>query len=113
MATPRVELLFWAGCPSYPGALADLRAALGELGADPEAVEVREVRTEEDARAEGFIGSPTIRAGGVDVQPPPPGEPTGLSCRVYRLRDGRFSPLPDPDDLRDALRAALQTRSPA
>jgi hypothetical protein len=27
-----------------------------------------------------------------------------LTCRVYRLRDGRFSPTPDPDDVRDALR---------
>jgi hypothetical protein len=113
VAAPRVELLFWAGCPSHRGALADLRAALGELGADPEAIEVREIRSEQDARVEGFVGSPTIRAGGVDVAPPPRGEPTGLACRVYRRRDGRFSALPDPDDLRDALRAALHSRSPA
>jgi len=113
VATPRVELLFWAGCPSHPDALADLRAALLELGADPRAIEVRELRTEEDARAEGFVGSPTIRAAGADVAPPDPGEPTGLTCRVYRRRDGRYSPQPDPDDLRDALRAALHQRSPA
>ena len=34
----------------------------------------------------------------------PAGEPVGLTCRVYRLRDGRVSPLPDPEDIRDALR---------
>jgi hypothetical protein len=27
---------------------------------------------------------------------------------VYRRRDGRITPLPDPEDLRDALRAAAQ-----
>jgi hypothetical protein len=27
---------------------------------------------------------------------------------VYRRRDGRISPLPDPDDLRDALRRAAE-----
>ena len=113
MATPRIELLFWAGCQSHPAALADLRTTLRELGADPEAVEVRELRTEEEARAEGFVGSPTIRAGGADVAPPDRDEPTGLTCRVYRRRDGRYSPQPDPDDLRDALRAALHPRSPA
>jgi hypothetical protein len=113
VATPRIELLFWAGCPSHPEALADLRAALRELGAGPQAIEVREVRSEQDARAEGFVGSPTIRVGGADVVPPDPGEPTALTCRVYRLRDGRYSPQPDPDDLRDALRAALHSRSPA
>jgi hypothetical protein len=113
MASPRIELLYWAGCPSHPAALADLRLALAELGADPSAVEVREVHTEDDARAEGFVGSPTIRAAGADVQPPAPDEPTGLACRLYRRRDGRHSPVPDPDDLRDALRRVLDPRRPA
>jgi hypothetical protein len=102
---PRVELLFWAGCPSHPRALEDLRAALAELGADPGAVEVREVGTDGDAQREGFVGSPTIRIDGVDVQPPGD-EPTGLTCRVYRTRDGRISPVPDPADVRAALRRA-------
>jgi hypothetical protein len=39
--------------------------------------------------------------------PPPAGEPTGLTCRVYRRRDGRYSPTPDPADLREALRRLL------
>jgi hypothetical protein len=29
-----------------------------------------------------------------------------LGCRIYRRRDGRISPTPDPDDLREALRLA-------
>jgi hypothetical protein len=97
-----VELLWWEGCPSHPQALEDLRAAMREQGLDPQSVEVREVRTEADAEREGFIGSPTIRVDGRDVVPPA-GEPTGLSCRVYHLRDGRVSPVPDPEDLREAL----------
>jgi hypothetical protein len=102
----RVELLFWEGCPSHPEALADLRAALAERGLDPAAIDVREVVSEDDAARERFIGSPTIRLDGADLLDPGD-EPPGLSCRVYRLRDGRFSPTPDPDDLRDALDRAL------
>jgi hypothetical protein len=98
----RVELLFWAGCPSYPQALSDLREALRERGLDPDCVIVREVETEADAATERFVGSPTIRLDGADVQPPG-GEPVGLTCRVYRRRDGRISPTPDPADLRAAL----------
>ena|SRR5271167_1578906 len=98
----RVELLFWAGCPSHPKALSDLREALLETGLDPGCVIVREVQTETDAAAERFVGSPTIRIDGIDVQPPVD-EPVGLTCRVYRRRDGRISPTPDPADLRDAL----------
>jgi len=103
-------LLWWEGCPSYPEALADLRDAMAESGLDPEAVEVREVGGEQDAEREGFIGSPTIRVGGRDLFPVE-GEPAGLTCRVYRLRDGRPSPVPDPDDLRDALRRHLDDRT--
>jgi len=101
----RVELLFWEGCPSYPTALAELREAMAGLALDPGAVVVRAVNTRSEAMAEGFVGSPTIRINGVDVQPPGE-EPVGLTCRVYHRRDGRISPTPDPADLRDALRAA-------
>jgi hypothetical protein len=99
----RVELLWWDGCPSHPQALADLRAVMSELGLDPDSVVVTEVPTENAAAGAGFVGSPTIRIDGADIQPEAD-EPVGLTCRVYRRRDGRISPTPDPDDLRDALR---------
>ena len=99
-----MELLYWEGCPSYPKALAEVREALAEQGLDPQIVELREVSTEADAQTEHFVGSPTIRIDGADVQPPGD-EPTALTCRVYRRRDGKISPTPDPADVRDALRA--------
>lgn len=102
----RVELLFWEGCPSHPRALADLRESMTELGLDPNAVAIREVRTDSDAERERFVGSPTIRIDGIDVQAPAE-EPFALTCRVYHRRDGRISPTPDPADVRDALAAAL------
>ena len=83
-----------------------LREAMEAVGLDPGSIEVHEVDTEETAERQEFVGSPTIRVDGRDVQQPAEGEPTGLACRVYRRRDGRISPLPDPADLRDALRAA-------
>jgi hypothetical protein len=100
-----VELLFWAGCPSHPRALADLRAALAAEGLDPDAIAVRKITTEAEAAREGFVGSPTIRIDGVDVQDPGE-EPPGLTCRIFRRRDGRMLPTPDPQDVRDAIRTA-------
>jgi len=76
-------------------------------GLDPDALEVREVGTEAVADSERFVGSPTIRIDGTDVAPEP-GEPVGLTCRVYRLRDGRVSPTPDPVDIRDAIRRSTR-----
>jgi hypothetical protein len=101
----RVELLFWDGCPSHPRALAELRAAMAAAELDPSTVILREVQTDAAATAERFVGSPTIRIDGVDVQPPGE-EPFGLTCRVYHRRDGRISPTPDPADVREALSAA-------
>ena len=109
MTQPRVELLFWDGCPSHPQALADLRAAMADVGLDPDTVLVREVDTDQRAERERFVGSPTIRVDGEDVEPPGE-EPVGLTCRVYRLRDGRISPTPDPETVRVALENAM-TRS--
>lgn len=100
-----VELLFWDGCPSHPRALADLRAAMTELGLDPEEIVVREIATDHDAEDERFVGSPTIRIDGADIQPVG-SDPYGLTCRVYHRRDGRISPTPDPADVREALAAA-------
>ena len=102
---PRVEFLWWRQCPSWARALEMLREEMGREGLDPNSIEVREVDTEAMARQRQFVGSPTIRVNGVDVQPPADGEPTGLTCRVYRRRDGRVSPLPDREDVREAIAA--------
>jgi hypothetical protein len=103
---PRVEFLWWRECPSWERALVELREEMAAAGLDPGSVEAREVDTEEAAERERFVGSPTIRVDGRDLDPPD-GDPVGLSCRVYRLRDGRPSPLPDRADVSEALAKAV------
>lgn len=98
-----IELLYWEGCPSHPQALAELRAALADLGRPDARISMTRVETEDEAERLGFVGSPSIRVDGEEAVPPPPGEPTGLTCRVYRLGDGRYSPTPDPAELRAGL----------
>jgi hypothetical protein len=101
----KVELLWWAGCPSSEEAHELLRHAMADAGIDPAGLVSREIDTDEAAERDAFPGSPTIRIDGRDIQPPDPPEPPGLTCRVYRLRDGRVSPLPDPADIKEALSA--------
>ena len=105
----RVELLWWSGCPSWEEAIELVREEMAAAGLEPAALEVREVRTDEEAERERFVGSPTVRVGGRDIVDPGD-EPPSLSCRVYRLRDGRISALPDREDVRDALRPASSPR---
>ncbi len=104
-----VRFLWWSGCPSWERALAMLRSEMAAQGLDPERLEVVEIRDPAEAERLGFPGSPTILVDGADLQPPDPEQAIGLTCRVYRRRDGRVSPLPDPDDLREALSAARRT----
>ncbi|MEU4419606.1 thioredoxin family protein [Actinoplanes sp. NPDC024001] len=97
----RVELLWWAGCPSHDRAAAMLREVLTDAGRTEVQVVEREIHTPVD----GFPGSPTFHVGGADLYPD--GGPPALGCRVYTRPDGRFSPLPDRDDLAARLREAL------
>ncbi len=110
MRIPDLELLWWEGCPSTGKAVADVREALAEFGLDQAPLRMREIRTDEEAHELAFAGSPTILIDGVDwASAGGSGEEMlGLTCRIYRRRDGAISPTPDPDDLRDALRAAAE-----
>jgi hypothetical protein len=100
---PRVELLYWEGCPSHPEALELLREVLAERGLDV-TVELREVRTDEEAEALAFPGSPTIRVDGSDIDAAGAAARPALTCRIYHLPDGRVSPVPSRRQLEDALR---------
>ena len=76
-------------------------------GLDAGRLQLREITTEAEAEREGFVGSPTVRIDGTDIEPVA-GEPVGLTCRLYRRADGRPSPVPDKQSVRDALAAALE-----
>jgi hypothetical protein len=52
MGEPKVEFLWWRGCPSTEDALAELREEMLVLGLDPDGVEIREVDTEDAASRE-------------------------------------------------------------
>lgn len=99
----RVEVLLFAGCPSAEALLPRLRELVAEAGGDPSAIVVREVTTAEAAETERFLGSPTVRVDGVDVEPGAAERgDVGLSCRVYRSEHGTSGRPPDA-----WLRAAL------
>ena len=99
----RVSFLYYEDCPSHNLALERLREVMAEEDT-PGEVEVVKVETEEQARELRFVGSPTIRVDGQDIDLPTESR-YALTCRVYRLEDGRISPLPAKDMIRRALRS--------
>lgn len=102
----KVELLYFDGCPSYEALLPRLRALMVEEGIEAE-VELRRVESIEAAEEERFLGSPTVRVGGRDVDPDADSrEDFGLKCRLYRSSEGT-SGLPLDRWLIEALRREL------
>ena len=104
----QVSFLYYEGCPSHDLALERLREVMDEEGI-PGEVEVLKVDTEEQARQLRFVGSPTIRIDGQDIDPPSDSR-YALTCRAYRLEDDRISPLPSRDMIRRALRSPAKSR---
>ena len=102
----RIEFLYWDGCPSHPEARALLEQVLAERSLDAQVAE-REVKTQAEAEALRFPGSPTIRIDGRDVDPRGSSERPALTCRIYLLPDGRVSPVPSREMFEEALDVAL------
>ena len=105
----RVSFLYYEDCPSHDVALERLREVMDEEGI-PGVVEVVKVETEEQARELRFVGSPTIRVDGQDIDPPDDSH-YALTCRAYRLADDRISPLPSKDMIRRAVRSPARSQT--
>jgi hypothetical protein len=106
----RVSFLYYEDCPSHDLALERLREVMDEEAIPGGEVEIVKVETEEQARELRFIGSPTIRVDGQDIDPPSDSH-YALTCRSYHLADGRISPLPSKDMIRRAVRSPAKGQS--
>ena len=105
----KIELYYFKGCPSYPTAAANLSEALRAEGL-PVNIERVEVTSEDDAQRKRFIGSPTIRIDGVDLEgPQAEAKGYGYGCRVYS-DNGHMAGWPSIEQIRRALQAARYRR---
>jgi hypothetical protein len=98
-----VEILYFDGCPSYQRLLPTLRRHAERAGAE---LRPRRVESAEEAERERFLGSPTVRVDGRDIDPGA-SERTdyGLKCRLYRPPGPAPSPIPTEEWIRAALKA--------
>lgn len=105
---PVVEILFFQGCPNHEGARALVEEVGAELGISP-VVRFVEVPDSAAAQRERFLGSPTIRVGGRDIEPGAEQRADhGFTCRVFRTAAG-LGPRPDREWIVSALREATGT----
>ena len=66
--SPLVEILYFDGCPNHEAARAMVDRVTSELGLEPE-LRLVNVTDEETAQRLRFLGSPTIRVRGRDIDP--------------------------------------------
>lgn len=108
----KTEILYFEGCPNHRPAVERVREVLKEEGLTAEFVEVN-VPDETAARSLGFLGSPTIRVNGLDVEPAARSvKQFGMMCRTY-TEGGRREGLPSRELIRTALREAVKDASAA
>ena len=106
----KIELLYFEGCPNHDLAIQLLREALGSLGREDHINEV-EVRTQAEAEAIRFLGSPSILINGSDIEPwARTATNFGLSCRTYVNGSGRTG-VPSRELLRSAILEGIREGS--
>jgi hypothetical protein len=101
MSAPRVELLYFDGCPNVEAVreLAQRVAAGAGVTLDLQLVEV----TPKDVERRRFLGSPTVRVDGHDVEPGAEERRTFMfACRIYETH-ARLARQPAAEWLRAAL----------
>ena len=105
MSGPLVEVLTFEGCPHAEPALELVKRVLADSGVGATVRRV-DVPDAEAAAAQRFLGSPTIRVNGHDIEPGvTERDQYVLSCRIYRTDSG-ITGEPDEQWLREALSAA-------
>ena len=109
----KVQVLFIDGCPNHEELLPRLRELLRAADAAHAEVELVRIDDAEAAEQQRFLGSPTVRVDGEDVEPgADERRDFGLTCRVFatpdglRPIDGPFGDFNDPDGYLAAARRA-------
>ncbi len=98
----RILFLYFTGCPNHKEAWRNLTETLGEHEIEA-SIERMTVETDREAKRLGFLGSPTIKVNGVDVETSARRRlDFGMSCRVYRV-GGHILGSPSKEMIQRAL----------
>jgi MerT mercuric transport protein len=101
----KIEILYFDDCPNHRPAVERVHEILAEERISAPVTEVK-VADLPAAQRTGFLGSPTIRVNGLDVEPAArAARDYGVMCRTYEV-NGRREGLPSRDMLRKAIREA-------
>ena len=102
----KIELLYFEGCPSYQTALECLEEVIKEQKLSVH-VEMVKIESDEEALKNRFLGSPTVRVNGLDIEPSARERGNfSMCCRLYP-EAGKMVGWPSKDLIRHAIEEAL------
>ena len=100
----KIELLVFDGCPNSEPTEKLIRETVSELGADG-SIEIVKVVNNDDAVAKRFLGSPSVRVNGKDLEVEEDGTTQySMRCRIYRTDEGQAG-VPSKELLTKAIQA--------
>jgi len=103
VSSPILELLYIESCPHRETAQAIVERIAAEADIELD-IRLLEVTSPEDAERLRFLGSPSVRVNGHDVEPGADDLDTFvLACRIYRTESG-LTGTPSEEWIRAALR---------
>lgn len=101
----KIELLVFDGCPNSEPTEKLIRETMSELGGDGN-IEVVTVTDNDDAVAKKFLGSPSIRVNGIDLEIEEDATTQySMRCRIYRTDESQ-SGVPPKELLTKAIQSA-------
>lgn len=110
----KVEVLFFKGCPNHLPTVERVRETLERMGLDEDLHEI-EVDSQDKAKATAFLGSPSVRINGLDIEPSArDSRAFGLTCRTYidgAIRTGLPSHQLISTAIAEQIRAKAQNAS--
>jgi hypothetical protein len=102
----KVEVLYFEGCPNHAHALEMVRRVLDREKIRAE-VRLLEVTNEKAAASARFLGSPSVRVNGVDIEPGREEDSPFFGCRTYTV-GGKTVGVPPEKWLVNALRRGVE-----
>jgi hypothetical protein len=104
----RIELFYFDGCPNHEALLAHLHDLVEGVEPEPDVV-LRRIADDADAQRERFLGSPTVRVDGRDIEPGADlRDDYGMKCRLYATSSG-LAGIPEDAWLLRALGATRRS----
>ena len=101
-----IRVLTFEGCPSCEATRRLVEETVKELQIKAE-IDPVQVDGEDEARRQGFLGSPTVQIDGKDIEVSRREGKAGFACRLYRTPNG-VSGVPPKSLLVAAIREAQQ-----